>query len=61
MDSFTATARFIVALAPHLTLAEAAALLAFEPELVRQVDECRLLGQRLEAARAGESRSGRRL
>jgi len=47
MDSFTAAARFVASVAPHLSIGEAAALLAFDPALARQVERHRLLGRLL--------------
>lgn len=55
MDTFTAAALFVVSVARQpLTLAEAAALLAFDPALARQVEQHRELTRQLEQAREAE-------
>ena len=63
MDSFTAAARFVASVAPHLSIGEAAALLAFDPALARQVEQHRELGRVLFARlrkQAGRARFRRR-
>ena len=58
MDSFTAAARFVASVARQpLTLAEAAALLAFDPQLARQVEHHLALTRQLEQARERERAS----
>jgi hypothetical protein len=37
--------RFVASVAPHLSIDEAAALLAFDPQLARQVEQHRELGR----------------
>lgn len=49
MDSFTAAARFVASVAPHLSIGEAAALLAFDPALAASVERHRELGRELRA------------
>ena len=63
MDSFTAAARFVASVAPHLSLGEAAALLAFDPALAASVERHRELGRVLLARlreQAGRARFRRR-
>ena len=63
MDSFTAAARFVVSVAPQLSLGQAAALLASDPALAASVERHRELGRVLLARlrkQAGRARFRRR-
>ena len=59
MDSFTAAARFVVSVAPQLSLAQAAALLAFDPALAASVERHRALGRQLLARVREQARCAR--
>ena len=59
MDSFTAAARFVVSVAPHLSLGQAAALLASDPALAASVERHRELGRVLLARLREQARRAR--